>query len=161
MSAQDLPPDEPSPEIAALIETLHQTEQRLEELTRGEVDTVANHFGRTTLLRRAQVQLRASEAVKQAAILDALPAHIALLDPQGRIVSVNHAWRQFRAHTPFRALPAVSAATTSPLATQRWESSNPRHTRSLTASAPCSVARSRGIPWNTPVPWQLSRAGSC
>jgi PAS domain-containing protein len=82
-------------EVDALIETLHQTEQRLEELTAGQVDTVANRQGRTTLLRLAQVQLRESEAVKQAAILDALPAHIALLDTQGRIVSVNHAWQQF------------------------------------------------------------------
>ncbi len=82
-------------EIASLIESLHKAEQRLEELTKGEVDTVANQAGRTTLLRLAQVQLRESEAVKQAAILDALPAHIALLDAQGRIVSVNHAWRQF------------------------------------------------------------------
>jgi diguanylate cyclase (GGDEF)-like protein len=82
-------------EIDTLIEALHKAEQRIEELTGGQVDTVANRQGRTTLLRLAQVQLRESAAVKQAAILDALPAHIALLDAQGRIVSVNHAWRQF------------------------------------------------------------------
>jgi hypothetical protein len=28
-------------------------------------------------------------------VLNALPAHIALLDPSGAIVSVNDAWRQF------------------------------------------------------------------
>lgn len=82
-------------EISALIETLHRTEQRLEELTAGEVDTVADRTGRTVLLRRAQEQLRHSEAAKQAAILNALPASIALLDTQGRIVSVNEAWRRF------------------------------------------------------------------
>jgi diguanylate cyclase (GGDEF)-like protein/PAS domain S-box-containing protein len=32
---------------------------------------------------------------KWSAILDALPAHIALLDPDSRIVSVNEAWREF------------------------------------------------------------------
>ena len=53
-------------EIPALIETLLATEQRLEELTGGEVDTVAGRDGRTFLLRRAQEQLRYSEAVKQA-----------------------------------------------------------------------------------------------
>jgi len=82
-------------EIAALIQTLHQTGERLEELTAGEVDTVADRDGRTFLLRHAQEQLRHSEAAKQAAILNALPAHIALLDTLGRIISVNEAWRQF------------------------------------------------------------------
>lgn len=77
--------------ISALIETLRHTEQRLEELTAGEVDTVADHDGRPFLLRRAQDHMRHSEA----AILNALPAHIALLDTQGLIVSVNEAWRRF------------------------------------------------------------------
>jgi PAS domain-containing protein len=39
--------------------------------------------------------LRHSDAAKQAAILNALPAHIALLDTQGLIISVNEAWRRF------------------------------------------------------------------
>ncbi|MGA9993735.1 MAG: PAS domain S-box protein [Thiobacillaceae bacterium] len=88
-------------EISALIETLHGTEQRLEELTAGEVDTVADRDGRTLLLRRAQDHLRHHEAAKQAAILNALPVHIALLDIQGFIISVNEAWRRFgRASAP-------------------------------------------------------------
>ncbi|MEY2411080.1 MAG: hypothetical protein QOF48_3750 [Verrucomicrobiota bacterium] len=86
---------DPNAEIPALIETLLASEQRLEELTGGEVDTVAGHDGRTFLLRRAQEQLRFSEAASQAAILDALPAHIALVDPQGIIISVNESWRRF------------------------------------------------------------------
>lgn len=82
-------------EIHALIETLLATEQRLEELTAGEVDSVAGLDGRTVLLGRAQEQLRHIEADKQASILNALPAHIALLDTEGNIISVNEAWRQF------------------------------------------------------------------
>ncbi len=89
------PGGEMNEEIAALIEVLHQTGQRLEELTAGEVDTVADRQGRTFLLRRAQETLRHAEAGKQAAILNALPAHIALLDNQGVIISVNEAWRVF------------------------------------------------------------------
>ncbi len=89
------PPPVAHEEIAALIETLHETGRRLEELTAGEVDTVADRDGRPFLLRRAQEQLRHSEAAKQAAILNALPAHIALLDTQGSIISVNEAWRRF------------------------------------------------------------------
>ena len=82
-------------DIAALIEVLHQTGQRLEELTAGEVDTVSNHEGRTVVLRRAQEQLRLHEASKRTAILDALPANIALLDMRGVIVAVNEGWRRF------------------------------------------------------------------
>ena len=93
--AQPASPADPNEEILRLIETLHSTGQRLEELTAGEVDGVADHEGRTFLLRHVQEQLRNSEAAKQAAILNALPAHIALLDSQARIVAVNEAWRRF------------------------------------------------------------------
>lgn len=84
-----------SDEISALIETLHHAEERLEELTAGEVDSVSNRAGRTLMLHHAREHLRQSEAVKQAAILNALPAHIALLDSQGVITSVNDTWRKF------------------------------------------------------------------
>jgi PAS domain S-box-containing protein len=89
------PPEDSEAEVAALIATLHATEQRLEALTGGEVDTVSSGSGAPFLLRRAQVELRESQAVQQAAILNALPAHIALLDATGVIVSVNEAWRRF------------------------------------------------------------------
>ncbi|MDO9597921.1 MAG: EAL domain-containing protein [Azoarcus sp.] len=93
--AQAAPPEDPNEEILRLIETLHLTGQRLEELTAGEVDGVVDREGRTFLLRHVQEQLRNSEAAKQAAILNALPANIALLDTQARIIAVNEAWRSF------------------------------------------------------------------
>ena len=43
-----------SEEVSALIASLHATGQRLEELTSGEVDTVADSEGRTFTLRRTQ-----------------------------------------------------------------------------------------------------------
>jgi diguanylate cyclase (GGDEF)-like protein len=89
------PPRDANEEVSALIETLHQTGQRLEELTAGEVDSVADRDGRTFLLQRAQDRLRLVDAARQAAILNALPAHIALLDTHGLILSVNEAWRRF------------------------------------------------------------------
>jgi diguanylate cyclase (GGDEF)-like protein/PAS domain S-box-containing protein len=95
MSRVSPPPLDKNEEISALIEVLHQTGQRLEEITAGEVDTVTDRAGRTFLLRRAQETLRHNEAAKRAAILDALPAYIALLDAQGRIVSVNEWWWRF------------------------------------------------------------------
>src|SRR3984893_17932072 len=47
------------------------------------------------LLRPPQEPLRHIATANQAAILNALPAHIALLDTRGRIISVNEAWRRF------------------------------------------------------------------
>jgi len=88
-----LPPDT-NEELSTLIATLHAAGRRLEELTGGEVDAVADREGRTFLLGRAQEELRHVEAARQAAILNALPAHIALLDRQGLIISVNEAWRR-------------------------------------------------------------------
>ena len=68
---------------------------RLELLTGGEVDAVLTRDGRTFMLQRSQTLLRQHEAVRQAAILDALPACVALVDTQGAIVSVNEVWRRF------------------------------------------------------------------
>ncbi|MEP7302221.1 MAG: PAS domain-containing protein [Caldimonas sp.] len=82
-------------EVSELIELLHATDRRLDELLAGQVDSVTSRSGQTILLRRAQTDIRNSESARQAAILGALPANIALLDGQGVIVSVNAAWRQF------------------------------------------------------------------
>ncbi len=86
-----------SQQISALIETIYQTGKRLEELTAGQVDTIVDRDGRTLLLRGTQEQLWQNEAARQASILNALPAHIALMDAQGIIVSVNDAWKRFAA----------------------------------------------------------------
>jgi signal transduction histidine kinase/CheY-like chemotaxis protein len=59
------PPAEREDEISELITTLHETEQRLEELTGGEVDTVSDRHGRTYVLRRAQEHLRCSQATER------------------------------------------------------------------------------------------------
>ena len=88
-------PWDSSEEIATLIETLHRSGQRLEQLTGGEVDSVTNRDGQTFLLQHAQDQLRLNASSRQIAILNALPASIALLDSQGIILSVNEAWQQF------------------------------------------------------------------
>lgn len=84
-------------EIYALIESMHNAALRLEELTAGEIDSVTGPDGRMLLLHHAQEQLRVNDAIRQAAILNALPAHIALLDIEGLIISVNKGWQQFAA----------------------------------------------------------------
>jgi diguanylate cyclase (GGDEF)-like protein/PAS domain S-box-containing protein len=58
--------------------------------------------------KRMEEALRASEiqqrhiADQQAAILNALPAHVALLDRDGTIVSVNNIWSQFASANGYR-----------------------------------------------------------
>jgi diguanylate cyclase (GGDEF)-like protein/PAS domain S-box-containing protein len=91
------PPPGDSDEISVVIKALRAADLRLEELTSGEVDTVSDRDGRSFLLQRAQDQLREAEASKQAAILNALPAYIAVLDMTGRIVSINEMWEQVAA----------------------------------------------------------------
>ncbi|HYM02344.1 MAG TPA: PAS domain S-box protein [Stellaceae bacterium] len=57
----------------------------------------------TTARKNAENRLREREltlrrlAQRQAAILDALPAHVALLDREGRILSVSRSWNEFAA----------------------------------------------------------------
>jgi diguanylate cyclase (GGDEF)-like protein/PAS domain S-box-containing protein len=82
-------------EVAGLIATLHATGLRLEELTGGEVDAVIGGDGATFVLQRAQTELRLREAARQAAILNAIPVNIALLDHDGVILSVNRTWQEF------------------------------------------------------------------
>ena len=92
---QTLPNTGKDAEIHVLIESMHKAALRLEELTEGEIDSIAGPDGRMFLLQHAQHQLRMNEAFRQAAILNALPACIALIDAQGLIISVNKGWRQF------------------------------------------------------------------
>jgi PAS domain S-box-containing protein len=89
------------PEIATLVVSLHETQRRLEALTAGEIDTVLFPNGQTFLLLDAQKKLQNDEAVQRASaamqtsILNAMPAHIALIDFKGVIISVNEGWLRF------------------------------------------------------------------
>jgi diguanylate cyclase (GGDEF)-like protein/PAS domain S-box-containing protein len=96
MSRKSAPPGD-SDEISTVIKALREADFRLEELTSGEVDTVSDRDGRSFLLQRAQDQLRETDAAKQAAILNALPACIAVLDVVGRVLSVNEMWSRLTA----------------------------------------------------------------
>jgi PAS domain S-box-containing protein len=87
--------------IGTLIRIMREAEQELQALTGGQLDAVAGVGGQPFLLHDAQEKLRQSEGVQrqlaetQNAILDALPAHIALVNCEGLIISVNGAWRRF------------------------------------------------------------------
>ncbi|MET0543027.1 MAG: PAS domain-containing protein [Variovorax sp.] len=90
-------------EISMLVERLHATDKRLDELLAGEVDTVVAKDGAIIVLRRAQRHMHLGELAKQAAILNALPEHIALLNSQGAIVAVNDAWLRSATANALRA----------------------------------------------------------
>lgn len=99
--AHQTPGDAPYNEIAALVRQLHETQRRLQELGGGELDAVLHPAGQSYLLHDAQERLRRSEtlqrdlAASQSAILNALPAHVALLDRAGVILSVNEGWKEY------------------------------------------------------------------
>jgi diguanylate cyclase (GGDEF)-like protein/PAS domain S-box-containing protein len=100
MSTEPPPPGDDGDEISVVIRALRAADLRLEELTAGEIDTVSDRDGRSFLLQRAQNQLRSTEAAKEAAILNALPAYIAVLDVEGQVLSVNEIWERSAAGNP-------------------------------------------------------------
>jgi PAS domain S-box-containing protein len=92
---------EASGDLLKLIENLQEAQRKIVDATGGKVDAVLVSPAGPVLLPAAQQQLLRNEAeyrqfaAEKAAILDALPAHIALLDPDGMILTVNKAWRDF------------------------------------------------------------------
>ena len=90
--AKILPRADANGEVSALIEVLHETGQPLEELTAGEA---ATRDGQMFMLPRFHDQLEIDAAPKQAAILNSLPAALAVLDNHGFIISMNDAWERF------------------------------------------------------------------
>jgi PAS domain-containing protein len=102
--------DTSTDELARLVHVLHETQQRIQALTGGSVDAVVDAVsGSAYLLPASQAHLRRSEfeqrcfAAERASILNALPAHIALLDAHGHIVAVNETWRRFATANAYRS----------------------------------------------------------
>jgi len=88
-------------ELVELIKQLEATYKRIIDLGGNALDAIPMGPGRSFLMPGAQNALQDEErlqrhfAAQRAAILDAIPAHIALLDPSGEIIEVNEAWREF------------------------------------------------------------------
>tara|TARA_R110002072_G_scaffold84678_2_gene191954 strand:- start:1611 stop:7277 length:5667 start_codon:yes stop_codon:yes gene_type:complete len=86
--------------IAELLTTLRDTERELLALTGEEIEPT-NLEGNPADLSRATAQLPPAGSVQPVAaaeligILNALPAHIALLDNNAVILTVNDAWQRF------------------------------------------------------------------
>ncbi|MEO8358907.1 MAG: PAS domain S-box protein [Vicinamibacteria bacterium] len=92
---------DPVARIAELVQAIQAAEAELQQMMGGQLDAVVTPDRQPYLLRDAQEKLRDSEAAHrslaetQVGILNALPAHIALLDGEGLIIVVNDAWRHF------------------------------------------------------------------
>jgi len=67
---------------------------------RSAQDAAPERRGRVSVFRRAQDWLRHLGASDQTALINALPAHVAVLDTEGTIVSVNRAWQEFETAEP-------------------------------------------------------------
>ena len=92
-------------EITALIATLHATEQRLKYLTSSNIDVATDGQDKTFLLRHAQENPRDNNAVRQTTVLNNMTPHIALLDVQGKVISVNNAWCEVA--TTYSVVPEI------------------------------------------------------
>jgi two-component system cell cycle sensor histidine kinase/response regulator CckA len=94
---------DPPSRIRQLVAAIHEAEEELFALTNGEVDAFIDGRGAPHLLPQGQRALtkRAGETSRQAAslsaLLNALPANIALVDTHGSINVVNARWDQFAA----------------------------------------------------------------
>ena len=97
-------------DVGVLIEQLHALQQRLHNVTAGEIDAVIGPAGQTYLLAQAQQRLLAKGqehhriTATQTALIDALPAHVAMLDRTGVIVSVNASWKAFAVANGWRSI---------------------------------------------------------
>jgi PAS domain S-box-containing protein len=95
-----IPTTDPPPTLQKLLENLREA-QRLVVEARGTVDGVPTSSAGPVLLSAAPQTLLRGEidyrqrAEEKAALLDALPGHIALLDRDGNVLRVNRAWRDF------------------------------------------------------------------
>lgn len=92
----------PAAGLPELLERLSGTRSEIARLVGDHVDAVVDpRDGSTTYLDGALREVLASgaarerEAAFRAAVLDALPANVAVLDQAGTIVAVNEAWRRF------------------------------------------------------------------
>jgi PAS domain-containing protein len=81
-------------QIAILVRRLAETSKSLQSLLADEVEAVLFPSGESFLLLPGQTSTRLA-AEMQRTILDAIPAHLAVLDPDGKIIFVNKSWQRF------------------------------------------------------------------
>ncbi len=93
MKSHSISPDPDDNELVALMKRFEESEAALKAHLANASAGLGGSTGSTLLFKRAQQQ--AMEM--QTSILDALPAHVALVNESGVIIAVNRAWRRFAA----------------------------------------------------------------
>jgi PAS domain S-box-containing protein len=104
---------DPSDEMVALVQTLGQTEQRLQELMAGEVDAVLLPGGQPYFSSETHEQLRQSEE-RFRNLFIAAATGIAISTPQGRYLHANAAYCQMLGYTEAELLELNFAELTHP-----------------------------------------------
>jgi len=93
----------PSEITGVLVVQHYDNEQAYNQRDLEFLTSIGGQIAQAIERKRAEEALKAGEsrqrqlAEQQSAILDALPAHICLLDPSGKILEVNNEWKQFAA----------------------------------------------------------------
>jgi PAS domain S-box-containing protein len=105
--------DDPSSEIVRLVETLRETEQRLQELAGDDLDAVLLSGGQSYLLQEAQQKLRLSEEQFHSMFTSAATG-IAISTPNGHYLHVNPAYCQMLGYTEDELLKTDFAELTHP-----------------------------------------------
>ncbi len=105
--------DDPQAEIAALVENLYRTQQRLNDLTGGEVDAVVHPGGDSFLLLRAQEKLHESEE-RFRSLFAAAATGIAVAAPDGKYLQANAAYCRMLGYTEDELRSLDFAAITHP-----------------------------------------------
>ncbi|WP_166145481.1 ATP-binding protein [Methylosinus sp. RM1] len=99
MTSQNSPEHDARDELARLIDVLHETQQRILELTEGHVGALAQASGPLLRLPVIQAHLQDQAAAcrrveaERDAILHAIPMHAALLGADGDVRVINAAWQ--------------------------------------------------------------------
>ena len=81
-------------DLPKLLQEFQLVRERLSETLGDEIDAILLPSGKLHLTEQAQLNVQRENALLLS-VLDSLPAHMALLDRNGNIVSVNRAWKEF------------------------------------------------------------------
>ncbi len=143
-------------EAFEFIHTLGEISRRLESVAAGVGDAAKGRNG----FHVPVSQERYLETKKQAAILNGLPAPIALLDNDGYIISINEAWRQFSGTNVLAAQEHRIGLNYLEICNGAQVTIPPKPSMLPKAYSPFSAAKQKASPSNTPATRPRKSAGS-
>jgi PAS domain S-box-containing protein len=132
-------------EIATLVRTLHETQQRLQELTGGEVDAVLHSGGQSYLLHEAQQKLQQSEGDLRT-LAEAMPQMVWITRADGWNIYFSQRWMDYTGLSLEESLGHGWNKPFHPEDQQRaWDAWHEATTTSGTYALECRLRRADGI----------------